>query len=73
MKAVMGGVVDLVARRAIREVRTQAGVVRALLDEVDSIEPAFAEELDGQLVEELARLGCRILEAASSMRDPEKR
>lgn len=67
--ALMGRVLDLVVTRAAREIRTQAGVVRALLDEVDSIDPAFDAELDGQLIEELARLGCRILEAASAMSD----
>jgi hypothetical protein len=51
---------------AASEIRTQAELVRALLDELDAIEPAFEEELDAQLVDELARLGCRILEAASA-------
>jgi hypothetical protein len=59
----MAQVLDLVTKRATREVRTQAGVVRALLDEIDNLDPA----LDGELTPELARLGCRILEAATAM------
>ena len=63
-------VLDIITTRAAREIRTQAGVVRALLEEVDAVDPAFEQELDGQLIEELARLGCRILEAASRMSKP---
>lgn len=66
----MRRVVDLVVTRAAREIRTQAGVVRALLDEVDAVNRAFDADLDAQLVEELARLGCRILEAASTLAPP---
>jgi hypothetical protein len=58
--------------KAVREIRTQAGVIRALLDEVDAVDPAFGAELEGQLIEELARLGCRILEAASAMSDSKR-
>ncbi len=54
------------ARARMREVRSQAAVVRALLDELDRA--AAGDSLVGeQIIEELARLGCRIWEAASEM------
>jgi hypothetical protein len=70
----MGRVLDMMVTRAAREIRTQTGVVRALLEEVDAIDRALETEtaLDAQLVEELARLGCRILEAASTLAPPEE-
>jgi hypothetical protein len=63
----LGVALKLAMSRAAREVRIQAGVVRALLEELDAIDPAFDSELERQVVEELARLGCRILEVASAM------
>lgn len=48
--------------------RSQAAFVRALLDELERISPADSEgALGAQLVEELARLGCRCLETASAL------
>ena len=52
--------------------RSDAATVRALLDELDRIVPPTSArphedarlELCEQLVEELARLGCRLLECA---------
>jgi hypothetical protein len=47
-------------------VRIQAAVVRALLDE-ERVAPSTAgSAVSAQLVEELARLGCRLLEVASA-------
>ena len=52
-------------------VRLQSAVVRALLDEFDESCESCAvvpgEEFGEQLIEELARLGCQILEYASGM------
>ena len=49
-------------------VRSQAAFVRALIDELERISPAGAEvALSAQLAEELARLGCRCLEAARAL------
>lgn len=49
-------------------VRGQAAFVRALLDELERISPAGKEgAFSAQLVEELARLGCRCLEAATAL------
>ena len=42
-------------------------VIRSLLDEIERTEPATRETLAEQLIEELARLGCRVLELASAM------
>lgn len=58
---------------ALHECRIQAAVVRALLDEVERIEnPRTREDITDQLVEELARLGGRLLEAASAMTPMER-
>lgn len=49
-------------------VRRQTAVVRALLDQLECLSPLSAiEGLRAQLVEELARLGCTMLEAAASL------
>jgi len=49
-------------------VREQVGVVRALADQVECLGLWGANEgLRAQLVEELTRLGCRILEAAAEL------
>ena len=56
------------ARRAIASVRNQVALVRALTDEVEHLIPCSAPGVaSGRLIEELARLGCRILEAAAAM------
>ena len=55
-----------VTLHVVREIRLQVSVVRTLLDEVDAVRP----QEDGtreQLIEELSRLGCRLLETASAM------
>ena len=54
--------------RALSAVRSQAAFVRALLDEVERVAPHGSEDaVNAQLVEELARLGCRFLEVASAL------
>ena len=54
--------------RALSSVRSQAAFVRALLDEVERVAPPGSEDaVNEQLVEELARLGCRFLEVASAL------
>jgi hypothetical protein len=59
---------------ALLSVRSQAAFVRALLDEVERIVPPELSELEDamneQLVEELARLGTRLLAAASAFGGP---
>jgi hypothetical protein len=52
----------------IGSLRAQAAVIRSLLDEVERVAPANAPVVAReQLVEELARLGCRFIEAASGL------
>ena len=47
--------------------RSQAAVVRALADQVEHLSRAAdAEGVDHQIIEEMARLGCRLLEAAAA-------
>lgn len=50
-------------------IRAQAAVVRALLDEMERAVPASGAErwVAPQLVEDLARLGCRVFESAAAM------
>jgi hypothetical protein len=57
------------ASSALRALRGQAAYLRALLDEVERLAPSSTldEGLTEQVVEELARLGCRSLEAASEL------
>jgi hypothetical protein len=48
--------------------RSHAAIVRTLADEVECISRAGdAEGLGEQLVEEMARLGCRLLETAATL------
>jgi hypothetical protein len=53
------------AHSAMREIRLQASIVRALLDEVDGVNRHQISR--SQLLEELARLGCRLLETAAAL------
>jgi hypothetical protein len=49
-------------------VREQAALVRSLAEQVEHLGPWGAQpSLRAQLVEELARLGCRALEVAAAM------
>jgi hypothetical protein len=57
-----------VAPRELDAVRTQVAIARALLDELERVTspseiPATAE----QTIEQLARLGCRIFDAAARL------
>lgn len=53
-------------RGVLSSVRNQVAFVRALLDEIERVAPADAKGVSEQLVEELARLGCRCIEVAST-------
>jgi hypothetical protein len=57
------------ASSALGALRSQAAYLRALLDEVERLAPSSTldEGLTEQVIEELARLGCRSLEAASEL------
>jgi hypothetical protein len=67
------GQVDLWA--ALERLRAHAALVRALLDELDRLAPISERRPDAQRfvalseqhVEELASLGCRIVECAAAM------
>jgi hypothetical protein len=66
---------ELHLRGDLVRLRSQAATARSLLDELDRVVPMLAarrnEEpvvvLGEQLAEELARLGCRLLECAASV------
>ncbi|HSO31758.1 MAG TPA: hypothetical protein VLT33_04565 [Labilithrix sp.] len=57
------------ASRTLGALRSQAAFLRSLLDEVERLAPASGSEnaMGDQLVEELTRLGCLSLEAASQL------
>jgi hypothetical protein len=60
--------VRLAAEVRLARLRSQAAIVHALADQVDHLSRAAdAEGLGDQLVEEIARLGCRLLETAASL------
>jgi hypothetical protein len=50
-------------------IRSEAAVLRTLLDELERILPGSGVEarVSAQLVEEAARLGCRLLEGAAAL------
>jgi hypothetical protein len=60
-------------RQALRRVRTQAALVRALLGELDGVTSSVARSpkrqhgTSEQVAEEVARLACRMLECAAAM------
>jgi hypothetical protein len=58
-------------RPALTAVRSQAAFLRSLLDELDRLPPMSEaqESVADQIIEELARLGHRSLEAASAFSD----
>jgi hypothetical protein len=57
-----------VTQPSVTPVRSQAAFVRALLDDVERLQPAGASgPLSQQLVEELSRLGCRCIELAARL------
>jgi hypothetical protein len=51
----------------IRTVRYQMAVVRTLVDDLERVTATRAPPLDGQLVEALATLACRVIEAAAEL------
>ncbi len=56
------------AELQLAHLRSQVAVVRTVCDEVEHLaQPRDADSLRAQLVEEMARLGCRLLEAAASL------
>ncbi len=52
----------------LRAVRSQAAIVRALLDELERIDERCSAGVNEQVIEELARLALRMLETASQSR-----
>lgn len=58
------------ASSSLRALRSQAAFVRSLLDEVERLAPSSAvgEALSEQIVDEIARLGSRSLQAAAELR-----
>jgi len=60
---------DREASSQLRVVRSQTGVVRALLDEIERLQPGSVagQVVAEQLIDELTRLGCRTLEVAASL------
>jgi len=58
----------LVAEFRLARLRAQAAVVRALADHVEYLaRSGDADGLSSQVIEEMARLGCRLLEAAGAL------
>lgn len=58
----------LKATLRLARLRRQAAVVRALADEVERVSSSGdANELDNQFIEEVARLGCRLVEAVGPL------
>jgi hypothetical protein len=61
------GGTSTVADQLVR-LREQVAVVRAIADHVDAFaRPGDVDELGDQVIEEAARLGCRLLETAATM------
>lgn len=58
----------LAAEARLVDLRSQVAVVRTLADQVEQLSRAAdVASLGGQMVEEIARLGCRLLEAAAAL------
>jgi acetolactate synthase regulatory subunit len=58
----------LSAELTIARLRAQVAVVRTLTDHVEHLaDVAAVEGVQAQVVEEIARLGCRLLEVAASL------
>jgi|HubBroStandDraft_5_1064220.scaffolds.fasta_scaffold70307_2 hypothetical protein len=58
----------LSAELQLARLRSQAAVVRTITDEVDHLaRMRDGDGLRGQLVEEMARLACRLLETSASL------
>ena len=64
----------LAVEAQLKRVRTQIAAVRAVADHAEQLAQAAAvDRLTDQMVEEMARLGCRLLEAAVSLADATRR
>jgi hypothetical protein len=60
--------VRLAAELRLGGLRSQLALVRTLADHIEHLAGSQdADGLDKQIVEEMARLGCRLLEAAASL------
>jgi len=58
---------DGLVRAHVPTIRAQAAIVRTLIDAFDRVLPPGTDlALEKQIVDELARLGCRALEAAAA-------
>ena len=58
----------LAAELRLARLRAQVAILRALADHIDDVaRPRDADGLSSQLIEEMTRLGCRLIEAAASM------
>jgi|HubBroStandDraft_1064217.scaffolds.fasta_scaffold00666_12 hypothetical protein len=58
---------SLAAELRLARVRSQVAIVRALADHAETLSRAAdAEWVGGQIIEEMARLGCRLLEASQA-------
>ncbi len=56
------------ARRDFGGLRREVALARALLDEVERLAPAGCEAaIDAQTIEELTRVGCRLIETAAAL------
>jgi hypothetical protein len=51
---------------SLGDVRSQMAIVRSILDELERSTMSDGSRIHGQLVEELARLGCRVIDAAAT-------
>ncbi len=61
----------LPVERRCQRVRSQVAIIRALADHAEALSRAVdADAVADQLVEEMARLGCRVLEAAAALATP---
>jgi hypothetical protein len=59
---------QLTAELRLARLLAQVAVVGALTDHIEQLaRPGDADGVSGQLIEEMARLGCRLLEAAAWM------
>jgi hypothetical protein len=59
---------QLTAELRIAELRAQLAVVRTLADHIEHLaRPGDTKGLGEQVVEEMARLGCRLFEAAAAL------
>jgi hypothetical protein len=58
----------LVPELRLARLRAQVAIVRALADHVEDLaRPGDIDGLGNQVIEEMERLGCRLLEAASAL------